>query len=138
MTVLVDTPIWSLAYRRRRLSDTQSRIVDELKKLVRNHNAVMVGPVRQEILSGMHQPQQYELLRATLQAFEDLSLIGEDWERAARYSNICRGQGVQGSPTDFLLCAVAQRFKVAIFTTDKDFVQYAHLLSISLHQSPGS
>lgn len=39
-------------------------------------------------------------------------------ERAAEFYNHCRNKGVQGSNTDFLICAVAARFKTPIFTTD--------------------
>ena len=42
-------------------------------------------------------------------------------------------QGIQGSNTDFLICAVAVRHARAIFTTDKDFAGYARALPIRLH-----
>jgi len=53
---------------------------------------------------------------------------------AARFFNLSRRKGVQGSNTDFLICAVAVRHRLAIFSTDKDFAQYAKYLPIVLHR----
>jgi len=44
---------------------------------------------------------------------------------------------VQGSPTDFLLCAVALRRGFAILTTDGDFAAFARLLPLRLHPPRG-
>ena len=40
---------------------------------------------------------------------------------------------MQGSNTDFLLCAVAERRGLPILTTDRDFVRFAEVLPIELH-----
>ena len=134
MTVLVDTPMWSLVYRRHRASREDSAVINEMKSLIRRGLAVMIGPVRQEVLSGMSDPLPHELLRATLRAFDDLPLETEDFERAAFGMNLCQRKGIQGSPTDFLLCAVAIRHDAAIFTTDRDFQLYAKHLKFNLHR----
>ena len=39
--------------------------------------------------------------------------------------NTCRAAGVQGSNTDFLICAAAERRQFSILTTGRDFVRYA-------------
>jgi PIN domain nuclease of toxin-antitoxin system len=54
--------------------------------------------------------------------------------RAAEFSNTCRVHGVQGSPTDFLLCAVAVRHDWEIFTEDSDFQLYGQHIPIALHE----
>jgi predicted nucleic acid-binding protein len=41
---------------------------------------------------------------------------------------------VTGSPIDFLICGIASRREMAIFTTDEDFGRYAAHLPIKLHQ----
>jgi len=56
---------------------------------------------------------------------------------AAAFFNRCRAESVQGSNTDFLICAAAARRKLGILTTDGDFVHFAKLLPIQLH-SPRS
>ena len=134
MTVLVDTSVWSLAYRRRKLPSVEQSIIDEFAELVRSHHAVMVGPVRQEVLTGIRDPRAWERLRTTLRAFEDLPLDAEDFELAAEFSNQCRSAGIQGSPADFIICAVSHRYEAPIFTTDGDFEHYAQHLDIALHK----
>jgi len=47
--------------------------------------------------------------------------------------NMCRAHGVVATAIDMLICAVAARLRVPIFTTDTDFVSYATYLPISLH-----
>jgi hypothetical protein len=142
MKVVVDTPIWSLALRRRRgdLSANDSDLVAAWSKLVRDNLAVMIGPVRQEILSGIRDHAVFERLRDSLRAFDDEPLTLEDYEEAARCSNRCRSAGLAGSAVDYLLCAVALRRQAWLFTTDMDFTRYAKYLPLRLfspsHRKP--
>ncbi len=95
----------------------------------------MIGAVRQELLSGIGNRAQFDLLRDSLRSFPDLLIGSSDHEIAAEYFNHCRARGIQGSNTDFLICAVAVRRGMSIFTTDKDFEAFAKFVRISLHQS---
>ena len=131
MRVLVDTSVWSLALRRRAVLDRPA--VQELRSLIDEGRVAMIGPIRQELLSGIRSADSFERLREQLQAFADEPLGSADYERAAEHFNVCRTQGVQGSNTDFLICAVAERRQLPIFTTDGDFIRFARLLPISLH-----
>lgn len=136
MNVLVDTSVWSLALRRaKRIADDT---VGELSELIREGRALMLGPVRQEILSGIKNTAQFELLRDHLRAFPDLELETADYEEAAAAFNRCRERGIQGSNTDFLICAAALRRDLTIYTTDKDFQRYSRVLKVGLHVLRGS
>ena len=130
MKVLVDTPIWSYALRSRH-SDYQAEI-DELVLLIHDYKALMIGPVRQEILSGYSDMRKFRILQKKLSCFENTPILDVDYELAAEFSNQCRKRGIQGSHTDFLICAVAQRLDAPIFTTDKDFIQYQKVISNKL------
>ena len=132
MKVLVDTPVWSLALRRRTPAHTA---VDELRRLLAGGRVALVGPVRQEVLSGIRDRAAFQQLRNLLRAFPDESIIAEDYERAAECFNTCRAKGIQGSNTDFLLCAVAERYRMPILTTDEDFREFARVLPVALHVS---
>ena len=134
MKILVDTTIWSLALRRRRPSTKEQILIDELSELVQELRAVLIGPVRQEVLSGIPDPATFEVVKQHLAAFDDLPIVEADYEEAARAFNACRKKGVQGSHIDFLICAVALRHSVAVFTTDKDFMNYAKHLDLELHK----
>jgi len=128
MKVLVDTSVWSLALRRKEQSDT----VAKLTGLIMGSLVVMIGPVRQELLSGISERAVFDSLKSNLQSFDDLPITTRDYETAAEYHNICRKNGVQGSHTDFLICAVACNNDLLILTTDQDFRHYAEYLPIRL------
>lgn len=134
--VLVDTPIWSFAFRRPadRLSASELQHVQEWTELVQQHQVVLLGPVRQEVLSGIRGTRAFERLRVALRAFPDEGLSVEDFEEAARADHVCRAAGVAGSTVDYLLCSVALRRNVPIYTTDLDFIAYARHLPLRLHQ----
>jgi predicted nucleic acid-binding protein len=137
--VLVDAPVWSLFLRRKlqHLNPEERRTLDELKRLVRRNEALFVGPVRQEVLSGVSDLSVYERIRDDARGFTDEPLRTEDFEEAARASNVCRAVGIAGSNVDFLLCAVAVRRDLSIFTTDGDFEHYARHLPLRLHAPRG-
>lgn len=136
MNVLVDTCVWFLALRRApgRLSARECLVVGEWTKLIREGRVVLAGPVRQEVLSGIRDEDSFEKLRRHLAAYEDVPLATEDYEEAARFFNRCRAKGVTGTPIDLVLCSLASRLRLAIFTTDADFRRYARLLPIRLHK----
>ena len=131
MNVLVDTSVWSMALRRATPQDDPN--VRELRRLIDELRAAMIGPIRQEILSGISEPSRFDGLRQALRAFPDLVIGVEDYERADEFCTACRHNGVQGSNTDFLICAVASARDLAIFTTDLDFQRYQAYIPIVLH-----
>ena len=132
MSVLVDTSVWSLALRRR--EPAPDGAVGELSELIREARVHLIGPIRQEVLSGIREAAQFVSLRDRLRAFPDLPLETVDHERASELFNLCRRHGIQGSNTDFLLCAVAERHNLPILTTDGDFAIFSRHIPISLHR----
>lgn len=134
MKVLVDTSVWSLALRRRTRSEEPA--VGQLRWLIDQGRVAMIGPIRQELLSGIRTPEAFERLRDHLRPYRDELLEMDDFERAAEHFNTCRTRGIQGSNTDFLICAVAERRTFPILTTDTDFSRFATVLPITLHGRP--
>lgn len=133
MKILVDTSVWSLALRKKTLTEDEKNIVKELKELIYELRVVVIGPVRQELLSGISDDIKFINLKDKLKAFEDLPLKVDDYEKAAEIFNTCRRNGVQGSHIDFLICAAAINNEISIFTTDKDFENYKKYINIKLH-----
>ncbi|HEB11894.1 MAG TPA: PIN domain nuclease [Spirochaetales bacterium] len=134
MNVLVDTSIWSLAFRRKKLNHNEKELTVELTHLIEEVRALIIGPIRQEILSGISNSSQHALLKKQLKAFDDVPITTEDYETAAEFHNICRQSGVQGSHIDYLICAVAYRHGTSIFTTDRDFMMFSKHLEIELYE----
>ena len=133
--ILVDTSIWSLALRRRRgdLGAAERGHVREWERLVRGGIATLIGPIRQELLSGVRDHRAWERLRVALQPFPDLPLATADYERAAWFFNQCRAKGVAGSTIDLLICSASAGFDAPIYTVDADFRRYASVLRLKLH-----
>jgi predicted nucleic acid-binding protein len=130
--VLVDTSIWSHAFRRNHPVDAPEAL--ELRRLIKEFRATIIGPIRQEILSGIPDAKQFAYLRDLMSAFADEPLQSADYEQAAAFFNRCRTKGIQGSHVDFLICSVAASRGRPIFSTDKDFASYAKVLPIKLHK----
>lgn len=130
MKVLVDTPIWSYALRSEREGFGQH--VKEFETLIADQRVLIIGPIRQEVLSGYSEIKKFEKLNRKIKYFENTPIIDEDYVQAAKFSNICRKNGVQGSHIDFLICSVAYRLQAQIFTTDKDFGYYQNHIPVKL------
>jgi predicted nucleic acid-binding protein len=132
--VIVDAVIWSKVYRWKHLDKASQNLVDEMSVLIAGDWNVMLGAVRQEVLSGISERATFEAVKQKLSRFPDYLPQSEDYVLAAEFSNTCRTHGVQGSPTDFLICAVAARNSWEIFTEDNDFLSYRRHLPITLYQ----
>jgi predicted nucleic acid-binding protein len=133
MKIIVDTSVWSLALRRN--EQESNTTVQEFQRIIKDHRVQMIGPIRQEILSGIRSESQFKKLQKHLESFPDLPVITEDYINAAKYFNHCRSKGIQGSNTDFLICAMANRNKFSIFTTDNDFELFSKHIKIVLHKA---
>jgi predicted nucleic acid-binding protein len=129
LKVLVDTCVWSQVLRRK-VPDEE--LTKKLKELIKNGRVSIIGPIRQEILSGVSSKKQFNQLKKLLSYFQDTQLQTKHFEKAAEFANICRNKGIQGSAIDFLICAVAYTENYIIFTSDRDFENFRKHLDIQL------
>ena len=135
VNVIIDTCVWSRFLRPGRPSSDP--VAAEVARLVRADAVQMLGPIRQELLSGARPSDRFEQLREYLRFYPNLPLDEEDDETAAGFYNRLRQHGVQGAGTDLLICAAAVRHSLRIFTTDGDFDFYAKHVPIKLHRFQG-
>ena len=133
MKVLVDTCIWSHALRSKK-PEFEAQ-VKSLEALIADQRVLIIGAIRQEVLSGYSDLNKFETLKTKLNYFENTPILDEDYITAAKFYNECRQNGVQGSHIDLLICAVAVRLNVQIFTSDKDFGFYQQHLPINLYST---
>jgi predicted nucleic acid-binding protein len=129
MKVVVDTPVWS-AYLRR--PDPPESLAVVLERFIRRDQVHLLGIVRQELLSGVPHPQQFDRLSRALSGLPDELATSDDHSLAAKFYNLCRANGVQGSSIDFLICAIAKRLRSPILTLDRDFLSYARYLPVRI------
>jgi len=134
MFVLVDTSVWSLALRKKERNHEEEKIVNYFSEIIRELKLVIIGPIRQEILSGISDRNKYNELRDKLSVFKDYEIKTKEYELAAQYYNDCRKIGIQGSHIDYLICAVAVNNKMSILTLDNDFINYKKVIPIEIEK----
>jgi len=130
--VLVDSDVWSEAFRKP--SEQPSREVLALRDLVKAEQVLMIGSIRQEVLSGLREYKKYEDIRKILRSFPDRAIATEASELAAEFFNHCRSHGVQGSHTDFLISACSALWEVEILSKDNDYKNYARWIPVLIYE----
>jgi predicted nucleic acid-binding protein len=135
--VLADACAWSLVLRRRSrniLSPDEQRIHDLLTEAIRDGQVAIIGPVRQEVLSGIKDNAHFDKLRSALSAFHDEPLTTFHYEEAARLYNLCRSRGVECGAIDILICTIAAQMRWSILTNDRGLMSCIEVLrSEGLH-----
>ena len=129
MKVLVDTDVWSEALRKK---GKKSPYVNELVDLIQEGRLEIIGPIRMEVLSGIRDQEIFDAFSERLSAFDDRNIPSEVYILAARFFNFCRSKGVQGSNTDFVICACSVHWNIPILSKDKDYRLYRKHLPIEL------
>ena len=124
MTLLVDTSVWSLAYRRDEVSNAPE--VRALKHAIDGGETIVTtGLILQELLQGFAGPRARKDLIDRFTALPLLTPDRQDHIDAAELRNRCRRAGVQIGTIDALLAQLCVRHKLALLTTDNDFVRAA-------------
>ncbi len=93
-------------------------MVAQLREAIEDGSALIVGPIRQEILSGIRDKALFAMTEGLLDPFRDEEITASDYIEAARLFNLCQDHGVQCGTVDILLCAVAVRNRYGILTCD--------------------
>jgi predicted nucleic acid-binding protein len=118
--LLVDTSVWSLAFRRDHPPDDPR--VDHLRhELVTGGDVVTTGIIVQELLQGTRGPKQRELLLDRLRAIALVEPGHRDHVRAADVHATCRRRGVQLGTIDALIAALCVGHDLTLLTADRDF-----------------
>ena len=118
----------------RRSADVETGVSATVEKLIDSNELALFGIVRQELLSGIKLKTHFDQIEMTTQALPLFFADDEDHTTAASFFNACRSKGIQGSPIDFLICAMAVRRKFRIYTTDPDFEMYEPIIPIELYR----
>lgn len=137
--VIADSSVWSLLVRRKpqQLNPLESAAVAELSRLLLIGGVILPGAVRQELLSGVREPAKWAAIVGAIDDLIHELATRADHDLAATYFNRCAEIGVAATNYDMLICAIASRLKMPIFSTDADFGHYAKCLPIKLHKLPG-
>lgn len=117
--LLVDTSVWSLAFRRQRPDGGDH--VARLQTALADGEVVLTGVVLQEVLQGLLDGPAKERLTQQLSKLSLLVPDRDDHLTAAEVFTRCRRNGVQLGTVDALLAAMCLRRELVLLTTDADF-----------------
>jgi hypothetical protein len=135
MTLLVDTSVWSLAFRRDRPADEPQ--VNALRAgLTGGESIVTTGLILQELLQGFTGPRARDDLIERFSALPLLTPNRQDYIDAAALRNRCRSSGVQLGTIDALLAQLCIRHELTMLTTDNDFILAAGHCKLSVWRPP--
>ena len=120
MSLLVDTSVWSLAFRHDAEASTQA--VEVLRSALEGADQVFTtGLVLQELLQGFAGPKARIQLIERFAALAFLQPDREDHIEAAEVRNTCRRNGVQIGTIDAVLIQLCLRHDLVMLSTDNDF-----------------
>lgn len=120
MSLLVDTSVWSLAFRRD--SAMAAAEVNTLRHALDGADQVFTtGLVLQELLQGFSGPKARSQLIERFAALAFLQPDREDHIEAAGIRNSCRRSGVQIGTIDAVLIQLCVRHDLVLLSSDNDF-----------------
>ncbi len=122
----MDTCVWSLSLRRKdpnRLSEEEQRWLAQLREVIQDNRAAIIGPIRQEILSGIRDRAQFAKTESLLEPFLSEETTAADYIEAARLFNLCRDHGIECGPIDIVVCAAAIRLGYEVLTYDRGMLR---------------
>ena len=120
MSLLVDTSVWSLAFRRDAVAATPE--VSTLRNALDGADQVFTtGLVLQELLQGFAGPKSRSQLIDRFGALGFLQPDREDHIEAAEVRNTCRRHGVQIGTIDAVLIQLCLKHDLVLLSSDDDF-----------------
>lgn len=124
MTLLVDTSVWSLAFRRDVEGD-HPEVLQLRQALEGGESIVVTGLILQKLLQGFAGPRARAKIVERFSALPLLAPDRDDHIDAAELRNRCRRAGVQLGTIDALLVQLCIRHNLTMLTTDQDFTHAA-------------
>lgn len=127
--VLVDTSIW-IDF----LQAPESGTATALESLIKDHNRVaLCGIVLQEVLQGIRNQKNFELVRERLLKFPFVEANRDSWLLAASLYRELRAKGITLPPVDVTIAAVAIQNDMPLFSRDAHFEEVAKVTGLRLY-----
>lgn len=137
MTLLVDTSVWSLAFRRDTPPDIPE-VAELAAALGGAQDVVATGIIQLELLQGFVPPGVEKSLEELFQAMRLVEPRREDYMAAARLGRTCRQAGVQLGIVDSLIAQLAIAYDFTLLTTDRDFAHASKHIPLTLWVRPAT
>ena len=134
MNLLVDTSVWSLAFRRD-MPPSTPEVTALAFALKRGQPIVSTGLVLQELLQGFSGAKARAALLERFAALPFISPERDDHVHAAELRNHCRRKGVQLGTIDALIAQLCIRHELTLLSADVDYRHAARHCPLRLWQS---
>jgi predicted nucleic acid-binding protein len=136
--IVVDTSVWSIAFRRRSWpGGVVPGVVQLLKRLTREKNKLVVpGIVLQELLSGIKEPIQAEKIINIMEGYPIILATKEHHIEASNIATACRQKGVAAATVDCLIAAQCIMNNGVLLTLDEDFKHISKHCALRLYPIP--
>jgi predicted nucleic acid-binding protein len=135
--IVVDTSVWSIAFRRRARPGGEPKVVSLLRRMIQDDQPLAVtGIVFQELLTGVRDVSQGKKLHRILDGFPLLLATKDHHVEAAKISTACRKGGVAAATVDCLIAAQCISSHSPLLTTDEDFKRIARHAALKLYPIP--
>ena len=137
--IVVDTSVWSLAFRRREQRAHLPSVVSFLHQLIESDEPIGIpGIVLQELLGGVRDDAQARRLEGLMAGFALLLADREQHLLAAQISTSCRRAGAAAATVDCLIAAQCITTHSALLTVDDDFGRISRHCDLRLLPLPAS
>ena len=131
MTVLVDTCVWSLLFRKH--GPARDPEVGALRDFLSGTELVATtGTIVQELFYGLGPTSIADAVARSLRALAYIAPTLDDHIAAAALRRRLRGSGVQVGSADALIAHLAVEHDLTLLTTDNDFVHVARQVPLRL------
>lgn len=121
MSLLVDTSVWSLAFRSDHASEGIRQVESLGNAIDSGEEIYSTGLILQELLQGFSKPKSKS---AILERFVSIPMLipdTTDHKEAADIRIQCRTRGIQIGTIDALIAQLSLRYELRLLSTDTDF-----------------
>ena len=131
MRLLVDTSVWSLAFRNNAPS-TLPKIRRLAQALREGEQVFTTGLVLQELLQGFPDDEARDLILERFSVLPHVVPDGRDYVDAAELRRRLASEGLRTGTIDALLAQLCLRHDLTLLTTDLAFNRVAEMTSLSV------
>jgi predicted nucleic acid-binding protein len=135
LSLLVDTSVWSLAFRRDAPASTP-HVRTLIGAIEGGETIIATGLVLQELLQGFSGPKARDSILDRFSALPFITPDRNDHIDAADLKIHCRQSGIQIGTIDALLARLCIRHGLTMLSTDRDFERIADVSSLKLWRVP--
>ena len=114
--LLPDTCAWIDFFR-----GSQTPLANAMEQALLNGEVMTCGVVLLELLQGIKNPREEELVKNALLALPHLEMTRELWLKAGKLSSLLRSKGQILPLSDIIIAATALEFRCAVLTVDRHF-----------------